>query len=305
MADWQPSASIQTLKRRAALLDAVRRFFQSRQVLEVETPILAQATLPDRHIKSFHTEFQGPFDPQSKTYYLQTSPEFHMKRLLAAGSGPIFQISKAFRDEEAGKHHNPEFTLLEWYQPGWDHHQLMQEVGGFFKEIAGVTNVTIVTYKDLFVQHCGFDPHRVSLETLRNYTRDAQIDANDNDTYLDYLMTHYIEPQFNPKALTLVHAYPQSQAALAKCTNGVASRFEAYWQGVELANGFDELTCPNEQRTRFANMNTAYPMPERLLACLTHMPQCAGVALGLDRLLMRLYDYPQLSDTLSFDYARA
>ncbi len=304
----------------------LRRFFADKGVLEVETPLLSAAGATDPQIHSFETRYQGPGAARGRALYLASSPEFAMKRLLAAGSGPIYQVCKAFRQGESGRLHNPEFTLLEWYRPGFDHFRLMDEVEALVVELAAGrladTRAERLTYAELFHRHLGLDPHTASNEDLARRAADfpalAGVSGLARDGWLDLLMSHVIQPRL--ERLTFVYHYPASQAALARIIRpsadvpAVAERFELFYRGVELANGFHELTDAAEQRARFerdqaqrqAQGLPPIPLDERLLAALGEgLPPCAGVALGLDRLLLVFSDQERLSDTLAFPLARA
>ena len=321
--DWRPTASVENLQLRSQLLCKIRGFLGERGLTEVETPACSAAAVTDPALDSLATRFTGPGAAAGKSLYLHTSPEFAMKRLLAAGSGPIYQICKVFRDGEAGRYHNPEFTLLEWYRPGYDLHQLMDEVSELVQFVLGKP-VTChrLSYSELFLNHLGFDPHGVSAEKLRDYAIDlrvagaGQMRIADSDSWLDLLLTHCIEPQMGAGML-LVYDYPASQASLARIRSGripLAERFELYLNGVELANGFHELADAEEQRRRFhkdlekrARENRlAPPLDERFLAALeAGLPDCSGVALGIDRLLMCIAGADHIEQVLSFPIDRA
>ncbi len=318
--DWQPTASWRNLRRRAALLAEIRGFFAERGVLEVETPLLSAATVTDLHLHSLETDLDG------RTLYLQTSPEFAMKRLLAAGSGPIYQLSKAFRGGgEVGRRHNPEFTLLEWYRPGFDHHALMDEMDELLGELLGVPAAERLTYGELFERHLGLDPHRAGVDELRRAAAGEGLDpglGTDRDDWLHLLVGCVLEPSLGRGRPTFVYDYPASQAALARIRAGepaVAERFEVYLGGVELANGFHELADPVEQRRRFdADLEArraagregsglpVVPVDERLLAALAAgLPDCAGVALGVDRLVMVALGAESLGEVIAMPIGRA
>jgi len=318
MNDWRPTASLETLRLRAELLAKLRQFFAARNVLEVETPALSRAGATDRHIQSFRVE-----DGRKDHLYLHTSPEFPMKRLLASGSGDIYQICKVFRSGEAGRLHNPEFTMLEWYRLGFDHHQLMAEVavliGGLIPEL---DPPEYLTYREAFQTHAGFDVFEAgSRECIAALTRDGRRvpDAHqlDYDGWLDMVAGEIVYPALGKGRLTFIYNYPASQAALARIWPGeppVAERFEAFIDGIELVNGFHELADATEQGRRFdadlAYRNTAglaqVPRDERLLAALRHgLPGCSGVALGLDRLLMVVAGAKSLSEVIPFPSDRA
>jgi lysyl-tRNA synthetase class 2 len=306
---------------RAGLLERVRSFFGRRGVLEVQTPVLAAAAGTDPSIEPFQTCYRGPGTGAETTLYLQTSPEFHMKRLLAQGSGDIYQVMPVFRQGEYGRRHNPEFTLLEWYRLGFDHHRLMEEVAELVNFSLGrELAVEKITYPALFREQFGWDPLEVDLETLQATAAGLGIDAHGlerREQWLDLLMTLVIEPRLGRGRLTFVHDYPASQAALARLNSQdprVACRFELYMEGVELANGFHELTDPREQRARFEADNLErrrrgereLPVDLRLIAALERgLPDCAGVALGVDRLLMLAAGASSLSEVISFPFSKA
>lgn len=309
---WQPSATLKTLQQRAALLRMIRQFFDARAVLEVETPVLSQHATVDRHIESFHTA-QGA--------WLQTSPEFAMKRLLCAGSGAIWQLCKVFRREEAGRHHNPEFSLLEWYQPGYDHHRLMDEVEQLLRHcgVAAAAPFQRISYRAAFEQHVGFDPLRASCEEMsavapRFSPPPPEGLGEVRDAWLDHFYGSVVSPRLGLQKPCFIYDFPASQAALSRVRGEVAERFELVWRGVELANGFHELADADEQARRFASElglraeqhKVLPPADVHLIAALqAGLPDCAGVALGVDRLLMLLLDQPDLAATLAFDWPRA
>ncbi len=318
---WRPAVGPEALRARARLLRGIRRFLDERGVLEVETPVLSRAGTTDPAIDSLATRFTGPGAAAGLPLWLHTSPEFPMKRLLAAGSGPIYQICRVFRDGEAGRLHNPEFTLLEWYRPGFDLARLMDEVSALVRSLLpACAGDTRATYGDLFQRHLGIDPHRASVDELRRAARAAGVDpsleAGDRDAWLDLLMSHCIEPRL-PDGLCFVHDYPASQAALARLRPGdppVAERFELYLDRVELANGFHELADAAEQRRRFegdlarrrAEGRPGPPLDEALLQALAAgLPDCSGVALGVDRLLMRVVGADRIDQVLAFPIDRA
>lgn len=322
-AAWRPAASLAAVRARARLLARIREFFRDAGVLEVETPSASICASTDPALESLATRYAGPGSPQGLTLYLQTSPEFAMKRLLAAGSGPIYQICKVFRDGERGRLHNPEFTLLEWYRPDFDYHRLMGEVAELVQAVLGTPmGLERSTYAELFHRHLGLDPHGAALEELRECAV-AQGVAPDNatalsrDDWLNLLLSHCIEPDLGRGRLSFVYDYPPSQAALARIRSGscsVAERFELYLEGRELANGFQELTDAASQRRRFEadlarrarNAQAVPPLDERLLAALeAGLPECAGVAVGLDRLLMVLTGARHIDQVLTFPVERA
>ncbi len=323
---WQPAAVWDVVRLRAWLLREIRDFFAARDVLEVDTPSLSAAAASDIALQSFTVNYHGPGLAPGQELFLHTSPEFPMKRLLAAGSGAIYQLCKVFRDGEAGTRHNPEFTLLEWYRPGWDHWQLMEELETLLTSLLTARGLALevrrYSYRALFQDYLAIDPLRAPVEALRQCALDAGIQppegmpANDPDPWRDLLLTHCIEPRLGP-GLVLVYDYPASQAALAKIRQDdppVAERFELYGNGIELANGFHELTDAGEQEARFAADNrrrqqqglSPVPLDRHLLDALAHgLPACAGVALGVDRLLMLLAGVTDIRKVLTFPLERA
>lgn len=318
--DWQPSASIETLRERARLLAKVRDFFAQRDVWEVETPVLGQGGSTDVHLVSLSTLART--DRGQRRLWLQTSPEFHMKRLLAAGSGSIFQLAKSFRDGELGTRHNIEFTMLEWYRPQFTLDQLIDETATLVMTMLPAFPGPVVhyRYRELFHTYLEVDPFTSSLEKLRAVASErAQMPATalaeeGRDTCLDLLMSVVIEPKLGQAELSVVTDYPTSQAALARRHQDadgewVASRFELYLNGIELANGYHELTDAAEQRARFEQDNVErrrlglveVDIDERLLAALEHgMPEGSGVALGIDRLIQLALGKARLEDVLAF-----
>jgi len=300
---WRPTAPLSHLQLRARLLRHIRDYFAEQQVLEVETPVLAVCGTSDPQIDSLLTHVRGCNN--DRPLYLQTSPEHAMKRLLAAGSGPIYQIGKVFRDAESGKLHSPEFTLLEWYRPGFDHHALMNEVEELVARLLGIDEpAQRLSYAALFRRYLDMDPLRVDVETLRACAARLNLGVtglgDDRDAWLDLLLSHVIQPQLATSSgrgrMLFVYDYPPSQAALARINGeGLAERFELYLDGIELANGYHELHDSREQRRRFEHDNrqrqamgkSQMPVDEDLLAALEKgLPDCAGVALGLDRLIL-------------------
>jgi len=291
------------MKKRAMLLKQIRAFFYARDILEVDTPALSVAGNTDPNIESFNTHYTGP--GTTTNLYLHTSPEFAMKRLLAAGSGAIYQLCKVFRNGEAGRHHNPEFTMLEWYRPGFDQHQLMKEVDELLVELLGQTQESVrkISYQQAFIDKVNIDPLNTDCDALKKSAQQHGLEqvvgmdeASVND-WSDLIMDQVIVPSLG-QGRVFIYNYPASQAALARISiedNRVAERFELYIDGVEIANGFYELADASEQRRRFEQENnkrkitglSVLPMDENLLDALeAGLPDCAGVALGIDRLLM-------------------
>lgn len=321
---WRPSASLDIIKARAELLASLREFFRHAGIMEVETPVCSRFGVIDPAIESFTTRYTGPESAQGLKLYLHSSPEFPMKRLLAAGSGPIYQICKVFRDGELGSRHNPEFSLLEWYRPGYDHHQLMQEVAALLLSLLPKPlAVERLTYAEAFQSYLGIDPHRAKIDELREnaiqkgISGAEQLEMEHRDSWLDLLLSHLIEPHLGRGRMTFLYDYPASQAALARIRQGeppVAERFELYLEGMEMANGFHELTDMVEQKARFEmeiaarsqQDLTPVTMDQNLLDALeSGLPDCAGVALGIDRLLMLLTGVEQIDGVIAFPFARA
>lgn len=299
------------------MLAGIRAFFIEHYALEVDTPILSCAGTTDPAIESFNAEGLG------KQFWLHTSPEFPMKRLLASGAGDIYQVAKVFRQGESGRLHNPEFTMLEWYRVGWDHHQLIDEVIKLISYLdqACPSNLRVekVSYQTLLVSHLGLDPLDCDETELVGCAKERGIDAQldlDKDGWLDLLMSHLVMPSLPADQLTVVYDYPASQAALSRINSDglTAARFEVFWGSVELANGFHELTDAREQRLRFekeiedreCSGQQVVPIDEHLIDSLGHgLPDCSGVAIGLDRLLMKLVGVKDIKDVMAFPVTRA
>ena len=306
------------MRQRASLLATLRQFFAVRSVLEVETPLLCRSGITDPAIEPF-VVVSG--DSQQLPRFLQTSPEYAMKRLLAAWGQPIYQISKAFREGEAGARHNPEFSLLEWYRPGFDHHQLMAEVADLVQCCLGARALQKFSYRQLFQERLQLDPFTATSTMLEAVVRrhlDPGNLSGDRDLWLDLLMSHVLEPQLGRDAICFIYDYPVSQAALARVVQAddvqVGQRFELYVEGMELANGYCELTDAHEQRQRFERDNLVRrergqcerPVDESLLQALMHgLPECSGVALGIDRLLMLASGVSDIRKVLAFDWERS
>ncbi|HEY0506325.1 MAG TPA: EF-P lysine aminoacylase EpmA [Lysobacter sp.] len=321
--DWQPTATFDALRLRARLNALLRAFFAQRGVTEVETPVMSVAGNTDPNIASFHLEFGGRTDGAPRTRWLRTSPEYPLKRLLTAGFGDCYELGRVFRDGEAGGRHNPEFTMLEWYRLGWDHLRLAGETAELVQAALALVGrsatLSRVSYHDLYRQRLGVDPATASDDALRAALGDVVIDPAGltRDDWLDLLMTHRLQPGFAPDQLLAVVDYPASQCALARVRDGavpVAERFELYLGPLELANGYHELADAREQGERFdrdlatrrERGDPAPPRDERLLQALAAgFPACAGVALGVDRLLMAMLGTARIADVLAFDFARA
>ena len=317
MPDFLPTASLDMLRRRAGLLKRVRQFFDDHGFLEVETPLLSHDTVVDRHLDPLSvTLFSDPQQPErGPKLWLQTSPEFAMKRLLAAGATAIYQITKAFRGGgEIGSRHNPEFTILEWYRVGDDYSAGMRLLSNFAESLLGLGPAQGLTYREAFQRYIGFDPFQAgaTVPIPPGPLRDA-----DRELVLDYYLTAHIEPCLGQDRPTILHDYPAGQSALARVRPGdppVAERFELYVQGVELANGYHELLDPAVLRERNRENNTLrfadnkYVLPEesRLLAAMeSGLPACCGCALGFDRLVMVATGAKSIQEVMAFPIERA
>lgn len=317
---WQPSSSLEVIKDRALLYKQIRDFFEQRNVLEVDTPVIGKATVTDLHIDSISTD---SVDLSDQRYYLQTSPEYAMKRLLAAGSGCIYQIASVFRQGEVSTRHNPEFRLLEWYRIGYDDKKLMQEVAELLAGLLDIHQMEYLSYRQAYQNVLGVDPHLADIEALAELGR-AKVDNSlpdmPRDAWLDLLTSFCIEPTLGKnKKISFLYDYPASQAALARIEKDeqgelVAKRFEVYVDGLELANGYFELTDSQEQKQRFeqdlklrkSEGKPELPIDTALIEALEHgLPECAGVALGLDRVLMLRNNKNNIADVISFEYGSA
>ena len=306
---WQPCASKQTLQFRARAKQKVRAFFDARSVLEVDVPLLGSCTVTDIHLEPIVASVNG------RTGYLQTSPEFFMKRLLAAGSDSIYFLGQAFRDDERGSRHQPEFTMLEWYRLGFDDEQLIAEVLELLKLVIPNRSARRVTYRALFEEVFSLNPHTISQQRLSllalKHCQPSFTQA-DRNTWLDLLFTHCLEPRLH--GLVVVEDFPASQSALARTQindqgDWVAKRFEFYADGLELGNGYWELTNVEEQRQRFLadqamrreQGNTVPEIDAEFMAAMAEgLPDCAGVAIGFDRLLMAALGAETIEQTLAF-----
>jgi lysyl-tRNA synthetase class 2 len=330
--DWRPGTTRALLAARAALLARAREFFASRGVLEVDTPLVVNCPVSDLHIHSAQVRL-GDAGTQhgAAALFLHTSPEYAMKRLLAAGSGDIYQICHVVRGNERGPLHNPEFTLIEWYRLGFTLETLMDEVEALVRALLGPAGETRrgerLTYCDAFQRELGLDPFTApGGELLRAAQRcgfepapgtSAEPGSARRAELLELLMGVAVGPRLGRGGLTFVHRYPASQAALARLDprdERAALRFELYGEGIELANGFNELQSACEQRARFERDNrerrrnglTVAAPDERLLAALASgLPDCAGVALGLERTLMLAVGAAHIEEVLTFPTSRA
>ena len=317
---WRPSASLDTLKRRAQALADTREFFRQRNVLEVETPAMINAPVSDVNIGSVRAEVPGR---GGAPLFLHTSPEYAMKRLLAAGSGDIYQLCRVFRGAERGRQHNPEFTMVEWYRLGFTLEQLMHEVAGLVRVLLGRDlPVEILGYREAVRRHAGFDPLDAETGELQRAAQALGLDAqrareSGRDELLDLIVGAQVGPALGATTLTFMHRYPATQAALARLDPAdprLALRFELYHRGMELANGYHELSNAAEQRQRFDNDQQArrqrglptHEFDPWLLAALdAGLPDCAGVALGFDRVLMLALNASSIDDVIAFPVERA
>ena len=316
--DFKPTCDIQALKARAKLYRQIRQFFIERDVLEVETPILSQAGVTDVHLAS--VQAQRHLHGKKQTHYLQTSPEFAMKRLLASGSGAIYQICKVFRDDEHGRKHNSEFTMLEWYRPQFSLKDLMLEVTDLLNVVLaerfGEVRPTVLSYKHAFIDRLDLNPLQATLQQLKDATHRVGLNldlGDDRLAYIDLLFSHMVEPSLGFDTPVFLTDFPPELASLAKTKldeDGelVAARFELYIEGLELANAYDELIDAEVLRSRFQADNTereklglhVMPIDEYLLAALPNMSDCAGIALGIDRLLMVVMNQMKLEKVITF-----
>ncbi len=316
--DYRPTCDIEALKARAKLYKQIRTFFDDRHVLEVETPILSQAGVTDVHLASVQARrhVQGKL----QTHYLQTSPEFAMKRLLASGSGAIYQICKVFRDDEHGRKHNSEFTMLEWYRPAFSLQDLMFEVTDLLNVVLGKrfgeVRPTVLSYKHAFQDRLDLNPLQATLQQLKDTAHRVGLNldlGDDRLAYIDLLFSHMVEPSLGFDTPVFLTDFPPEMASLAKVKvdedgEKVAARFELYIEGLELANAYDELIDAEVLRSRFEADNVereklglhVMPVDEYLLAALPNMTECSGIALGIDRLLMVVQNQMKLEKVITF-----
>ena len=324
-AQWKPACDIELLRLRANVLSAIRAFFEQRSVLEVETPLLCHATGTDPQLDFFSSYYHSA--PNDKEMFLQTSPEFAMKRLLAAGSGSIFQICKAFRNGESGRFHNPEFSILEWYRVGFSLEQLMDEVAELLVQLmpghCRLEPVHRFSYSELFEQITGLNPLLFCQESYAHYaSENAMSDAiliceNDHAMWLDLLFSYKVQAVLADQQISIVYGYPAVQSSLARINQHnplIADRFEVFINGVEIGNGFFELSDAQEQEQRFdqeisARSTKGLPAVEKdnlfLAALQAGLPDCSGIALGLDRLLMVIANAGTLKDVMAFPFEKA
>jgi elongation factor P--(R)-beta-lysine ligase len=319
--DYRPTANWPMLRLRAELLRKLRRFFDDRDFLEVETPILSADVVVDRHLDPFAVAVgEGA---ARRTMWLQTSPEFAMKRLLAAGGEAIYQVTHVFRSDEQGRLHNPEFTMAEWYRRGDDLHAGMQLLGELADELLGLGPAEPISYQDAFERHAGVNPHIVDVAALsallKRHGRSApeSLSLDDHDSWLDLVLVELVEPELGKSRPQILYDYPASQAALARVRPGppaIAERFELYVRGIELANGYHELLDPAVLRernhvnnqARQSDGKQALPEESRLLAAMeAGLPPSSGVALGFDRVVMLAAGADHIANVLPFPFDRA
>ena len=316
---------MELVRLRAQVLADIRRFFSARAVLEVETPLLSLSSGTDPQLDFFTTDYCSP--PLRQTLFLQTSPEFAMKRLLAAGSGSIYQIGKAFRNGESGRFHNPEFTLLEWYRVGFTLPQLMDEIAELmtvlFKGLRTLGPTQRCSYQDLFQDTTGLNPLVFSYPDYCAYAQErdmpeaAALCGADHGLWLDFIFSHKIQPHLGDNAVCMVYGYPACQSSLARLNADnpqVTDRVEIFINGIELGNGYYELTDAQEQDRRFDEEQIIRRQKKRpetvknkqLIAALEFgLPECSGMAIGLDRLLMLLANSAAIADVLNFPLYRS
>ena len=320
--DFLPTASWANLHRRADLLRRLREFFHDRGFLEVETPILSADTVVDRHLDPFSLSV-GPIGGKPRTLWLQTSPEFALKRLLVAGAEAIYQVARVFREDEQGPLHNPEFTLVEWYRTGDDFRAGMQLTSDLCEALLGCGSAEMLSYGEAFRRYVGLDPHRAEIDELREAARQCPspppegLAVDDRDGWLDWLLTEQVQARLGVERPVLLHDFPASQAALARVRPGeppLAERFELYVAGWELANGYHELLDPDELRCRNTRANElrrqdgkpALPEQSRLLAAMERgLPPAVGFALGFDRLVMLAAGARTIDEVIAFPWDRA
>lgn len=321
LSDWRPTAAWQTLALRDQLLRRLRSFFHQRGFIEVETPLVSADVVVDRHLEPFAVDV--PHGGCSLRRWLQTSPEFAMKRLLAAGYGAMFQVTRAFRREEQGPRHNPEFTIVEWYRPGDGLGAGMQLLSELGEALLRRGLAEAISYQEAFERHAGINPHAAEVAALSEVARrrgvrtPESLALDDRDAWLDVLLVELVEPQLGRGRPAILHDYPASQAALARVRPGppaVAERFELYVDGMELANGYHELLDATVLRARNRENNAyrlqhggeALPEESRLLAAMeAGLPSCAGVAMGFDRVCMLAAGVADISQVIPFPFDRA
>jgi len=325
--DFRPAATLKDLRARAELVQRIHDFFQSKDFFHVETPLASRDTVVDRHIDPVtlrRSAFNITDDSADQSVFLQTSPEFAMKRLLASGATAIYQICKAFRQGESGSRHNPEFTMLEWYRTGDDYKQGIELLADFGEAILGLGRPQPITYQQAFLTHAGVDPFSASIGQLVDACRSNNVayesgDSPTKDDLLNVLLSEVIEPNVSTELPHIIFDWPADQAALAKTRTNeqghdVAERFELYAAGLELANGYHELLDADELQRRNTKVNQQrasdgkpqLPSESRLLRAMRHgLPSCSGVAVGVDRLAMVVLKKNSIEDVIAFPFSKA
>lgn len=320
MTNYSPTTTLKTAQARAEMLTTIRQFFANRHVLEVQTPIMSQAGNTDIFLQSVSANVT--INDKPKTYYLHTSPEFAMKRLLASWQKPIYQICPVFRDNEIGSRHNVEFTMLEWYRPDFSLDDLAKETNDLVSAVLGYPVIfDHYRYVDAFLDFVKIHPFDANCDTLRAIAKDSGLDidlGDDHQGWLDLLFSHLVEPNLGQDLPTLIYDYPMATAALAKTVtdkdgNQVARRFELYINGLEIANAYDELADAQALRIRFDQDNLerkkrglpVMPIDENLLKACDEMPSCSGIAVGLDRLLMVKMGTKNINEVINFPIEKA
>ncbi len=325
--DFRPTATLESLKARAELLQRIHAFFQTRDFIHVETPLVSRDTVVDRHIEPV-TLKRSAFHPGNlfadSNVFLQTSPEFAMKRLLAAGANAIYQICKAFRQGESGSRHNPEFTMLEWYRTGDDYQSGIDLLADFAEAVLGRGRPKTITYRQAFLDHANVDPFSASIPQLIQACQSNNVpyepgDAPERADLLNVLLSEVIEPNISTTLPHIIFDWPADQAALAKTRTNeqgieVAERFELYAQGLELANGYHELLDADELQRRTTQVNQqriddgkpGLPSGSHLLSAMRHgLPGCSGVAVGVDRLAMVVLEKNSIDEVIAFPFSKA
>jgi len=322
---WRPCAKIETLQKRSQWLRQLRAFFYAREVMEVDTPMLSQSATPDRHLDSLKTAVRLPGQSSTHIYYLHTSPEYPMKRLLCAGSGDIFYLGKVFRNGDLSPRHQVEFTMLEWYRLGFSLAEMMQETAEVIQVVLGNLPIEVLTYQQAFLQYANLaNIHNATAAECRaclrafNLPEVVGVEADDKALWEQLVLTEVIEPQLGVDRITCLSHYPAREAALAQISTGnpqEALRFEVFVHGMELANGYQELQEAGATHRRFqqslqqrqADGVETVPLDNRLLAGLTDagLPACSGVALGVDRLFSLAIGAHQLSEVMTFSIENA
>lgn len=319
--DWRPSASNYTLIKRAAILYKIRSFFYNNNVMEVETPILSRFETTDIYIKSFQTNYIDFSKNKKIKLWLVTSPEYHMKRLLSSNIGSIYQISHSFRNEERGFYHNPEFSMLEWYQIDCDMHCMIKAVDVFLKHVLNYTISDKISYQEVFIKYLDIDPLSSKKNVLLKKFKELKImnlidSQNDSNKLLEILFMVGIEPYIGKTNPIFIYHFPQKQAALSSINiqdNRVCNRFEVFFKGIELGNGFEELTDSSEQRKRFEDDNKFHLKNSKKIRCIDNLflnalsyglPQCSGIAIGIDRLIMIALNAKTIDEVIAFPIER-